>query len=100
MKADPPKTRRRRGAHRYGVGVRDFQTTLQGTTIDALRELIPAGQRGEFVDNAVRRALAEYQRKTGSVGALPGERLETIAQALEDQADQLRAHAKQWGEDS
>lgn len=84
--------------HRYGVGVGDYTFSIQHTTIEAFRALVPMGRRGEFVDNAIRHALAELQRKTGGVGALPGEQLETIAQALEAQAYELRQHAKTWGE--
>jgi hypothetical protein len=82
---------------RYGQRIQSYRTSLTEGTIAALAAMVPAGHRAEFIERAVRRALADRARALGA-GDLPGERLQAIASWLDEITTQLRAHAARWGE--
>ncbi|MBI4212832.1 MAG: hypothetical protein HY534_00835 [Chloroflexi bacterium] len=84
---------------RYGAGIRGYRLGLTSETIAALDAVVPAGQRAAFCEAAIRKALAERARLLGA-GDLPGERLEVVAEALEQMSAEVRRHAKLWGDDA
>lgn len=92
-----PKRLRDGVARRYGAGIRGYRLGLTAETIAALDGMVPAGQRAAFCEAAIRKALAERARLLGA-GDLPGERLEAVAEGLEQMSKELRRHAKLWGD--
>ena len=83
---------------RYGTGIRGYRLGLTAETIAALDAVVPAGQRAAFCEAAIRKALAERARLLGA-GDLPGERLEALAESLEQMTAEIRRHAKVWGDE-
>lgn len=83
---------------RYATNVRPYRLGLTSDTIAALDAIVPAGQRAEFCERAIRRALADRSRLLGA-GDLPGERLEAVAEGLEQMTAEIRRHAKLWGDE-
>jgi hypothetical protein len=75
---------------RYRASLSMLSVRIAQPTKDQLAELVPDGQRSEFVDLALRAALTKLGAEQGTPSMSTGERVRRIASTLGRLSDELR----------
>lgn len=78
---------------RYGTDSIVASYRVRRATRDRVDSLFPAGQRSEFIDNAIQRGLDEYEGKVGEGDQPIAHRLRVIASEAAQIGDLLREFA-------